>query len=99
MKNIYNFLIFINYSANQRLAVWYWWLFAGLKGAKPYDAAACDGNCKWAGNGWLGWLAKTGRALEWWAGGGGIARLNKNSIQLKIKYKKIILLLLLTYYR
>lgn len=32
-----------------------------------------------AGKGWAAWLASTGRALEWWAGGGGNARLLKEN--------------------
>jgi hypothetical protein len=64
-----------SHSVNHRLG-WYWCDLAGLRGANPYDAATwgCAGNtaagCICAGRGWVGWVANTGLALAWCAGGG-----------------------------
>lgn len=78
----------LSHSVNHRLG-WYWCDLAGLRGANPYDAATwgCAGNtaagCICAGRGWVGWVANTGLALAWCAGGGSalLKHMQKNLLE------------------
>lgn len=64
----------INYSVNHKPGGWYWCL-AGDNGVKPYTAAGCI----WAGKGCAAWLASSGLA-ELWCAGGGKARLESYNV-------------------